>query len=77
MLARVVKTLGPTVAWQEIDVLQQLEHAAALGVMATPSIAINGKVVITGAPKEAELYNVLKAHVDRPASRSPAARRSR
>jgi len=46
-----------------IDVLEQIDHAVALGVLATPAIAINGKLVFTGLPTSAALQTVLAEYV--------------
>ncbi len=49
----------------EVDITQQPEVAVKYRVMATPAIAINGKLEFTGVPTEAALLNRLKliAHI--------------
>jgi len=42
-----------------IDVVEQIDHAVALGVLATPAIAIDGKLVFTGLPTSAALQTAL------------------
>ena len=44
-----------TIIYREIDVLEELDYAVSLGVLATPSIAIDGELVFTGMPSEKKL----------------------
>ena len=43
----------------EVDVLEQLDHAVALGVLSTPAIAIDGRLCFTGLPS----LKKLRAHL--------------
>lgn len=38
------------VYWREVNVLDELDYVVRLGIFATPSIAIDGKVVFTSLP---------------------------
>ncbi len=42
----------------EINVLEQLDYAVALGLLATPAIAIDGRLCFTGLPS----VKTLRAH---------------
>lgn len=44
-----------------IDVVGQIDHAVAIGVVATPAIAINGELVFTGLPGFKPLLTELRA----------------
>jgi len=37
-------------SWQEVDVLEELDHAVALGVVAMPAIAVNGELRFPALP---------------------------
>lgn len=46
-----VKQLGDDrVEYRELDVLEQLDYAVSLGILSTPSIAINGELVFSAMP---------------------------
>ena len=47
-----VKTKVPEIRLVEVDITQQPEIAAKYSIMATPAIAINGKLELIGVPKE-------------------------
>jgi len=51
----------PDVHVEEIDVAANPAIAVKYGVMATPAIAINGKVEFTGVPREEALRARLEA----------------
>jgi len=38
------------IQWREVNILEELDHAVNLGVLSTPAIAIDGKLVFTGLP---------------------------
>ncbi len=38
------------IIWREVDVLDDLDYAVSLGVLATPSIVIDGVLTFTGLP---------------------------
>ena len=46
---------GDKIKWREVNILDELDHAVALGVMTTPSIAINGELVFTSLPTAKKL----------------------
>ncbi len=46
-----------------VDVIEQIDHAVALGVLATPAIAIDGKLVFTGLPTPQTLRTELVKHI--------------
>lgn len=39
-----------TILYREHDVLEELDYAVALGILATPAIAIDGELVFSGMP---------------------------
>lgn len=48
-----------TLQWREVNVIEEIDYAVRLGVIATPAIAINGKLVFTSLPSKKKL----KMHV--------------
>jgi hypothetical protein len=44
------------IGWRTVDVLEELDHAVALGVLATPAISIDGQLRFTGLPSIRELH---------------------
>jgi len=62
MLRKLSEELGgDRIEWREVDVLAELEYAAALGVRAVPSIAVDGRLRFTGLPS----LRMLRAELDR------------
>ena len=45
--------------WQEVNVVEQMDHAVDMGVLSTPAIAINGKLVFTGMPSEEQFLTAI------------------
>ena len=52
------------VEFEEVDITQQPAVAVRYGVMATPAIAINGRLEFTGVPREEALRARLRAVAD-------------
>ncbi len=48
------------VQWREVNVLEELDYAVELGVLATPAIAIDGVLVFTGLPPVRKLRGELE-----------------
>jgi protein-disulfide isomerase len=49
------------VEWREVNVLDNLDQAVALGVLTLPAIAIDGELVFTSLPTPAQLRDALVA----------------
>ena len=49
VLRRMAEELGG-IEWEEVNVLEDLDRAVALGVLSTPAIAIDGELVFTALP---------------------------
>lgn len=50
---------GAAIEWREVNVLEELDHAVALGVLSTPSVAIDGELVFTSLPRASKLRAAL------------------
>lgn len=64
LLKAVADELGPdTVQWRDVDILEEIDHAVDLGVMASPSIAIDGELVFTSLPSVRRLRAELERRI--------------
>lgn len=50
--------------WREVNILQEMDYAIELGVLSTPSIAINGELVFTALPSAKKLLQALKRNME-------------
>ncbi len=61
-LHKLVMEIGEeTIAYREVDVLEELDYAVSLGVLTTPCIAFDGELVFTAMPSE----KTLRAEIDK------------
>jgi len=51
---------GDKINWREVNILDEMDHAIELGVMSTPSIAINGDLVFASLPSAKKLCTELE-----------------
>ncbi|VAW57362.1 hypothetical protein MNBD_GAMMA07-129 [hydrothermal vent metagenome] len=61
---------GDTIEWCEINVLDAIDYAVELGVLSTPSIAINGKLVFTQLPSSKKLHQELLSQLNKHKAKS-------
>lgn len=54
---------GDKIIWKEVNILDDLDRAVELGVMSTPSIAINGKLVFSSLPSAKKLRTELEGRL--------------
>ena len=47
------------IQWREVNILEELDYAVALGVLSTPSIAIDDELVFTNLPSAKKLRDEL------------------
>jgi len=47
------------IQWRRVDVVAELDYAVALGVRATPAIAIDGELVFIALPARDKLFQTL------------------
>lgn len=56
VLKAVAEELGQEkIAWREVNILQEMDYAVDLGVMSSPAIAIDGKLVFASLPSARKL----------------------
>jgi len=54
---------GDRIEWREVSVLDEMDYAVRLGVLSTPAIAINGRLVFTALPSARKLRATLEAEL--------------
>lgn len=52
--------LDSTVQWREINVVDAIDYAVALGVLKTPAVAIDGELVFAKLPSPATLAAAMR-----------------
>ncbi len=61
ILRKMTEELGShKIQWREVNILAEMDYAVSLGVLSTPSIAINGELVFTHLPNVKKLRNELE-----------------
>ncbi len=50
---------GNRIDWHEVNILDEIDYAVQLGVLSTPSIAIDGVLIFTSLPSEKRLHGEL------------------
>ena len=63
---------GDKIQWREVNILDEMDHAVELGVMSTPSIAIDGELVFAGLPSAKKLRVELESRLALGAQESQA-----
>lgn len=59
-LRRIATEFGEQqVQWREVNILEELDYAVELGVLSTPSIAIDGELCYTSLPSAKQLRQQL------------------
>ncbi len=54
---------GGRIEWREVNVLDEMDYAVRLGVLSTPAIAVNGRLVFTALPSAKKLRAALEAEI--------------
>ena len=54
---------GDKIQWREVNILDEMDHAIELGVLSTPSIAINSELVFTSLPSAKKLRAELESRL--------------
>ncbi|HEC30226.1 MAG TPA: glutaredoxin [Gammaproteobacteria bacterium] len=65
VLRKLAQELGSDkIQWCEINVLDEIDHAVELGVLSTPSIAIDGELIYTSLPSTSKLRAELERRLN-------------
>jgi thioredoxin len=71
-LKRIAVELGGNhIEWREVSVLDELDYAVELGVLATPATAVNGRLVFSTLPSASKLRAALEDEIRRRYSKAP------
>ena len=63
-LKEIAESFGPDAfAWEVRDLLQNIDYAVKLGILATPAMAVDGKIAFTCLPSPADLRKELTRHM--------------
>lgn len=49
-LRAAAQAVDPALQWRELDILQAIDYAVALGVLRPPAVAIDGELVFASLP---------------------------
>ncbi|MDA8256858.1 MAG: thioredoxin family protein [Betaproteobacteria bacterium] len=64
MLRKVAEEIGGgRLTWREVSVVDELDYAVKLGVLSTPAIAVNGRLVFTALPSAKKLRQTLEVEI--------------
>ncbi len=66
VLRKLAEELGSNlIHWHEVNILEELDHAVELGVLSTPSIAIDNELVFSSLPSAKKLRAELLTRLDK------------
>ncbi len=51
---------GDRIQWRDVNVIEEIDHTVSMGVLSTPAIAIDGKLVFGSLPSGKRLRAVLE-----------------
>ena len=54
---------GEKIQWREVNILDEMDYAVELGVLSTPSIAINNELVFASLPSAKKLRTELESRL--------------
>lgn len=64
VLRKIVEEIGAEkIEWRIVNILDEMDYAVELGVLSTPSIAINGALIFTSLPSANKLRAELEAQL--------------
>ncbi len=63
-LKKVVEQLNlDGIEWREVNILDELDYTVELGILTTPAIAMNGKLVFSGLPSAKAMLKTVSEHL--------------
>jgi len=64
MVEQLLKAPGfEGIVWREVDVVEEIDYAVAMGVLATPAIFIGGELAFAALPSMQQLRNAIQRHL--------------
>ena len=68
VLKAIVEEIGhDKITWRDVNILEEMDYAVELGVMSSPAIAINGKLIFSSLPSASKL----RAALDKQLAQTP------
>ncbi len=65
-LQHIVESIGnDRLEWRAVEVLDEIDYAVTIGVLSTPAIAIDGKLVFSSLPNKKKLRSELEKRLSR------------
>jgi len=55
---------GQHIEWRDVNILEEMDYAVDLGVLSTPSLAIDGELVFTSLPGVQRLRQEIESRLD-------------
>ncbi len=63
MVEQLLKEPGfENITWREVNVVEEIDHAVAFGVLATPSISIGEALLFTALPSRQQLRSAIQRY---------------
>ena len=56
----ILENFSNQLEWREVNIMEELDYAVKLGVLTTPAIAVNGKLIFKGLPSVKEMQAFLE-----------------
>ncbi len=73
VLKKIADKIGANqIEWREVNILDEMDYAVEIGVLSTPSIAINGELVFTSLPSADKLRSELEKQLGLDGKQAPA-----
>jgi predicted DsbA family dithiol-disulfide isomerase len=63
---------GPAIEWREVNILEDMDYAVDLGVLSTPSLAIDGDLVFTRLPGRKRLLEEIRQRMTKAGELPPS-----
>jgi len=73
VLKKIATEIGDgQIEWREVNILNEMDYAVEIGVLSTPSIAINGHLIFTSLPSAKKLRAELEKQLGQDGQQAPA-----
>ena len=72
VLKKIADEMGEgQIEWREVNILNEMDYAVEIGVLSTPSIAINGDLIFTSLPSAKKLRAELEKQLGHDGQQAP------
>lgn len=63
VLMKFDESVSASIEYRLVNIVDELDYAVAIGLVATPGIAINGQLVFTGMPGETAIREAIQSRL--------------